>query len=175
MSLSSPIAAPAVADRPRLTGRKVLLIFALFFGTIFAVNVYLLVVAMRTFSGAETSSAYRAGQLYNQELARAHAQSTLGWRLEAAVERTTNGGARLSVSLAEAGGRPLAGAKVEAALQRPIDRRADRSGLVLTETAARGRYEAIVADVAPGQWDLVVDVIEGGERVYRRKTRILLP
>lgn len=172
MSLSSPIA--TAAAQPRLTGRKVLLIFALFFGTIFAVNAYLLVVAVRTFSGAETSSAYRAGQLYNQELARAHAQSTLGWRLEAAVERTTDGGARLSVSLAEAGGRPLAGAKVEAALQRPIDRRADRFGLVLSETAA-GRYEAFVADVAAGQWDLVVDVIEGGERVYRRKTRILLP
>jgi nitrogen fixation protein FixH len=175
MSLSTPIAAPAVSTAPRLTGRKVLLIFALFFGTIFAVNVYLLVVAVRTFSGTETASAYRDGQLYNQEIARAQAQAARGWTSEAAAERAADGAARLSVALAEAGGRPLAGARVEAALQRPTDRRADHAGLDLALTATPGRYETRVADVAPGQWDLVVDVIEGGERVYRRKTRILLP
>jgi hypothetical protein len=37
-----------------------------------------------------------------------------------------------------------------------------------------GVYAAVVDGVAPGQWELVVDVLEDGERAFRRKSRIIL-
>ena len=49
----------------RLTGRKVLLIFLAFFGTIFAADIFLLTSALRTWSGLEERSAYSAGKRYN--------------------------------------------------------------------------------------------------------------
>ena len=62
---------------------------------------------------------------------------------------------------------------VLAELHRPTAQREDRA-VALTEVAS-GRYEATLSDVASGQWDLMIDVADRGERQFRRKTRILLP
>lgn len=159
----------------RLTGRKVALIFGLFFGTIAAADTFLLTSAIRTYTGAETSSAYKAGQLYNAEIALAHAQEARGWTLTTDATRGADGSARISAELADRDGRALAGRALEARLQRPTDGRADRTGVTLEPTGVGGRYAGSLDAVAPGQWDLVVDVMEESERVYRRKVRILLP
>jgi nitrogen fixation protein FixH len=155
-----------------LTGRKVFLIFALFFGTIASADTFLIVSALRTFSGAETSSAYRAGQLYNREIAGARAQAARGWRLETSVSREEDGFARIAVAAKDEAGAALSGRAVTAALQRPTSKREDRA-VVLAETAP-GAYGGTLEEVAPGQWDLVVDVMDGAERLHRVKTRVLL-
>ena len=155
-----------------LTGRKVFLIFALFFGTIASADTFLVVSALRTFSGAETSSAYRAGQLYNREIADARAQAARGWRLDASVVREADGFARIAVLARDETGGALSGRDLTAALQRPTSKREDRA-VVLAETAP-GAYGGTLEEVAPGQWDLVVDVMDGAERLHRLKTRVLL-
>ena len=70
-------------------------------------------------------------------------------------------------------GAPLSGRVITATLERPTDKRGDRT-VDLGESVA-GDYSGSVPDLAPGQWDLVVDVLEGGERAFRRRTRIVLP
>jgi nitrogen fixation protein FixH len=156
----------------KLTGRKVLLMFACFFGTIASADAFLVLSAVRTWSGTEATSAYKAGQLYNGELERARAQDARHWTMAMAVEREADGAARVTVDALDGEGRPLAGRVVAAALQRPTDKREDRS-LALVEGAA-GSYVAVVGAVPPGQWDLVVDVMEGEERAFRRRTRVIL-
>ncbi len=52
---------------------------AAFFGTIASADAVLVVSAVRTWSGTEATSAYKAGQLYNSELALARAQDARGW------------------------------------------------------------------------------------------------
>lgn len=161
-----------VPPTPVLTGRKVLLIFVAFFGTIAAADTFLVMSAVRSWSGAEATSAYKAGQLYNAEIARARAQAERGWTLDARAERAADGGALIRVEVRDEAGRPLAGRRLDVSLQRPTDKRGDRS-LVLAETGP-GSYAGAVPDLAPGQWDVVVDVLDGKERAYRRRTRVVL-
>lgn len=165
-----------IAPSPRsgrgLTGRRVLAMFVAFFGTIAAVNVLLAYLAVRSWSGAETSSAYRAGQIFNAELAQARAQDALGWTFAMAATRDAGGDARLIVEAVDRAGAPLRGLRLHAMLQRPADQREDREA-DLAETVI-GRYEGAAAGVAAGQWDLVVDANADGERIFRRKTRLLL-
>jgi nitrogen fixation protein FixH len=178
LEMSSPqsiaVPSPASDGVGRLTARKVALIFTLFFGTIFSADTFLIVSAIRTYTGAETTSAYRAGQLYHEEIALARAQAARGWRLDATAERAADGTVSLRVVLENGQGEALSKRALKAALQRPTDRRADHADIALAETVAAGRYAGLVAEIAPGQWDLVVDVLEGGERAFRRKTRVVL-
>ena len=110
-----------------LTGRKVFLAFVLFFGTVASADGFLLLSAIRTWSGAETTSAYKAGQLYNGELTQAREQTARGWHLAMTVERAPGGGGAVRVTAQDASGAALAGKTLVATLQRPTDKRADRS------------------------------------------------
>ena len=56
---------------PELTGRTVLVWFVAFFGVVFAVNAILVKAATSTFGGVETTSSYKAGQMFEREVARA--------------------------------------------------------------------------------------------------------
>jgi nitrogen fixation protein FixH len=165
-------ATAATTEKPVLTGRRMFFIFAAFFGTIASADAFLVASAVRTWSGTEATSPYKAGQLYNGQLAEARAQDARGWTLSPTVSRGPDGAVRVAVTLRDRAGAPLAGETVTATLQRPTDKRADR-GLDLTE-AAPGLYAAVGHDLAPGQWDLVVDVLQGSERSFRRKVRVVL-
>ena len=162
----------ALPAKGGLTGRKVLLILMCFFGTVFAADTFLMMAAFRTWSGLDEASPYRAGQVYNRDLAQARAQEIKGWALALKAEREPDGAVRVSAEARDAGGRVLRDRTISAVLQRPTDKRQDRA-LELIENAP-GSYSAIVDAVAPGQWELVVDVIEGRERAFRRQTRIIL-
>ena len=54
-----------------LTGRHVLFCLLGFFGVVFAVNAVLVKAATSTFGGVETSSSYKAGLMFEQDVARA--------------------------------------------------------------------------------------------------------
>lgn len=161
------------ADASPLTGRKVMMIFAGFFGVIFMANLFLLFAATGTFTGAETTSAYRAGLLYNQEAARARTEAGRGWELALGARRQPDGAVRIEARMTDLQGRPISGKRLTAVLRRPVDYRADRS--VELVAGGDGRYAAPVEDVPAGQWDIVVEVIEDGERAFRRQTRTVLP
>lgn len=164
--------ATSSTENPVLTGRRMFFIFAAFFGTIAGADAFLVASAVGTWSGTEATSPYRAGQLYNGMLAEARAQDARGWTASPRVSREADGSVRVEVGLRDRAGAPLMGETVAARLERPTDKREDRS-LDLTE-AAPGFYAAVAHDLAPGQWDLVVDVLQGAERSFRRKTRVVL-
>ena len=155
-----------------LTGRKVLLIFACFFGTIFAVNAWLVVAAVGSWTGMEADSPYKAGLLYNRELALARAENASGWILRLHADRLPEGTVRVSAEAHDAAGAALTGRTLSAVLQRPTDQREDRTTTLAEERP--GAYAAVLDGVAPGQWELVVDVHENGERTFRRRSRLIL-
>lgn len=155
-----------------LTGRGVFLIFCGFFGIIIAVNAGLTFAALRSWSGAETSSAYRAGQLFNTELEAARRQEARGWTL-ATVVRRQDGDGLVAVEARDRSANPLRGVQLRVTLERPADQRLDRSATLVE--ISPGRHEARLADLAAGQWDVIVDVREEGMRAFRRRSRILLP
>lgn len=64
------------ADRGKLTGRKVALIFGGFFAVVITVNVILMVNAIDTFSGLVVPNSYVASQDFDRNR---KAQEALGW------------------------------------------------------------------------------------------------
>lgn len=158
------------SSRP-LTGRRVLIYLVAFFGVVFAANAALVKYALETLPGTEVDSAYRASLAFNAEIAAAHAQAQRGWHVVAHVERAGEG-ARLRIDARDAAGAPLGGMGFTARLERPTDVRGDR-GFVLTERET-GIYSGQAADVAPGQWELIVEAARGNERVFLSRNRVVM-
>jgi nitrogen fixation protein FixH len=160
-----------VSPRP-LTGGKVLFMLIAFFGVVIGVNVIMAKLAIQTLPGTEVDSAYSASLAYENEIAAAHDQSARNWQVDAHIQRIPDGGATLLVKVRDNHGRPLSGLKFQGRLERPTDRRGDRE-FALFEIG-NGIYRGATSEVAPGQWDLVLEGDAAGQRMFLSTNRILL-
>ncbi len=154
-----------------LTGRAVLLWLVGFFAVIFAVNGWLVQAATSTFGGLETDSSYKAGLMFEREVAKAERQQELNWRVDGALLRGRGGAAVLNISVRDAQGQPVDGLTADATLAHPADSRLDH--VIPLGAAGAGRFRG--EDRAqPGQWELVIDFYRAKERVFRSKSRVTL-
>ncbi len=154
-----------------LTGLAVLLCFLGFFGVVFAVNALLVQAATSTFGGLETGSSYKAGLMFAHEMAQAEQQQARHWRVDGKLARNRAGGAVLELGARDASGAPLAGLTAQARLAHPADARLDHA-IALSRTGAgtfRGETQA-----QPGQWELIVYLYRGDDRVFRSRSRVTL-
>jgi nitrogen fixation protein FixH len=156
----------------RLTGRTVLLYVLAFFGVIIGVNLLMMKLAIDTMPGLEVDSSYRAGNVYNAEIAAAKSQSAREWQVAGHLRRGADGRALLEVEARDRGGAPLTGLVFSAHLERPIDKRADRSVALLERGS--GIYRGEAENLAPGQWDVVIEAERGSERLFLSKNRVEL-
>lgn len=158
--------------RPReVTGRAVLFCLLAFFAVVIGVNAIMVRAAVSTFGGVETESSYKAGLAFARELTAARVQETRHWQIQASIVRTAEG-QRIDILARDSDQRPLAGMEPIVRLRHPTDRRAD---IVLTMTEqSTGRYLGLAAAPA-GQWDLIIDLMRGSERMFRSKSRVVLP
>jgi nitrogen fixation protein FixH len=165
---------PKPDHRPekRLTGRTVLLYVLAFFGVIIGVNLLMMKLAIDTMPGLEVDSSYRAGNVYNAEIAAAKSQSAREWQVAGHLQRGADGRAFLEVEARDRGGAPLTGLVFTAHLERPIDKRADRSVALLDR--GLGIYRGEAENLAPGQWDVVIEAERGSERLFLSKNRVEL-
>lgn len=159
-----------MARRP-ITGRTVLLSLVGFFGVIFAANAALIWLAVTSWNGVETESAYKDGSSYPREIAAAEAQASRDWHVAADVARSGDGVA-IEVDLKDARVRPLSGLEVTARLERPSHDREDVS-LTLSEGEV-GTYRGRVPHLSSGNWHLVLDAAGNGERLFRSVNKIIL-
>jgi nitrogen fixation protein FixH len=151
----------------------VLVILLAFFGTVIAVNVTMMKLAIATLPGTEVDSAYSASIGYEKEIRAAEDQAARNWRVDAHIVRDRDGSATLEVAAHDRDGRPLSGLAFSGRLERPTDKRADLK-VALAEVAS-GVYRGSAGTVAPGQWDLVIegDAAAGG-RMFLSKNRVML-
>jgi len=163
--------APRPAHPREMTGRMVFALLLAFFGVVIGANAFLAHEALSTFGGVEIDSPYRAGQLFEREVAMAKAQDAQHWQVDAKVTPAANGGTLLDVVARDAAGAPLAGMTATAVFTRPTDRRLDRAVAVIEDAA--GRFRGSV-DIAAGQWDLVIELSRQGERLFRSKNRVVI-
>lgn len=155
-----------------ITGRFVLITLLAFFTVVIGVNVLMMRFAITTLPGTEVDSAYGASLAYQREINAAHAQNARGWKVDAHVERQTDGNATLTLRAKDAGGTPLTGLAFSGYLERPTDRRADQ--LLSVAERGEGDYRGTARGVAAGQWDLVIEAIAGGKRLFMSHNRIVL-
>jgi nitrogen fixation protein FixH len=170
--LAAKAANTARAGQPReLTGRTVLYLTVAFFAVVIGVNAFMAHEALSTFGGVETDSSYKAGQMFERDVAMAKAQDAQHWQVDAKVTAAADGGALLDIVARDASGAPLAGMMATALFARPTDQRLDRTVAVTEDGAGhfRGR-----ADITAGQWDLIIELSRQGDRMFRSKNRVVL-
>jgi nitrogen fixation protein FixH len=161
----------SLAPKP-LTGRKVLFMLIAFFGVVIGVNLVMMRLAIQTLPGTEVDSAYSASLAYEKQIEAARDQNARNWKVDAHVERSEQGGATLQVEARDNNGRPMPGLKFQGRFERPTDRRADLP-VVLAEVGI-GIYRGSAVTIAPGQWDLVLEGVAAGQRMFLSKNRVLL-
>lgn len=161
----------ATRNSKQLTGRTVLCCFLGFFGIIVAMNAVLIRAATTTFGGVETPSAYKVGLAFNREIAAARAQEARHWTVDAKVTRKPQGDAVVSVNVRDRNGTPPDSITLAAKVAHPADTRRDQT--LAMRQIAPGSFDGAVR-AEPGQWDLVIDISRGGERLFRSKSRVTL-
>lgn len=163
------MSAPRKAQR-ELTGRTVLFWLLGFFGLVIGVNGVLVKAATSTFGGVETSSSYKAGLQFKSEILAAERQDQQHWRIDGTLA-LKGGAAVLDLSARDAQGAPLSGLSAQARLAHPADGRRDHA--IPLDRIGAGAFRGQAA-AEPGQWELIVDLYRGDERVYRSRNRVTL-
>jgi len=102
-----------------LTGRKVFLMFAAFFGVIIGVNLFMAYMAVGTFPGMDVKNSYVASQAFDDDRA---AQTALGWNVSVSYRA-----GELQVAVLNDAGQPADVAKLEALVGRPTHVRDDQT------------------------------------------------
>lgn len=153
-----------------IRGKHVLLAMLAMFGTVIAVNAVFVYLAIGTFAGVTTANPFQEGLAYNEVLAARDAQRDLGWQGEVALTRLDAGSDRITLRFSDAGGQPLTSLGVSGTLRRPTHAGMDQA-LTWSE-AGPGRYEAIVALPARGNWDLVIAADDGRNQPFAMKARL---
>jgi nitrogen fixation protein FixH len=154
-----------------LTGKHVLFCLLGFFGVVFAVNGVLVKAATSTFGGVETSSSYKAGLMFEQDVARAEQQDGLHWQVGGKIARDKAGEAVLDISTRDAKGIPLTDITARARLAHPADERLDH--VIALDRTSAGLFHG-EAQAQSGQWELIVDLYRGETRVFRSRSRVTL-
>jgi len=154
-----------------LTGGKVLLWLVAFFGIVFIVNGVMVRAAISTFGGVETLSSYQAGLQFEQEVGLVERQDALHWQVSGTLKRDSVGVAVLDLTARDAQGAPLAGLTADARLAHPADDRLDH--VMAIQSVAAGVFHGVAA-AQPGQWELIVDLYRGDQRVFRSRSRVSL-
>ena len=142
-----------------------------FFAVVVGVNVFMAHDALSTFGGVETESSYHAGQKFERDVAMAKAQDAQHWQVDAKVtpragraRRARHCRARRSRRAAHRPGRAA-----RCSRGRPTGVSIAPSPSVKTRP---GQFHGS-ADIAAGQWDLVIELSRQGERLFRSKNRVV--
>jgi nitrogen fixation protein FixH len=161
-----------VPHTPReLTGKHVLICFLGFFGIVFVVNGVMVKAAMSTFGGVQTTSSYKAGLMFGQDVARAGQQDALHWQVNGKLSRDGAGNTVLDISVRDRRGVAVAGLAALARLAHLADERRDHP--ITLHDASGGRFHGVTR-AEPGQWELIVDLYRNDERLFRSRSRVML-
>ncbi|MGI9499694.1 MAG: FixH family protein [Geminicoccaceae bacterium] len=144
-------------------------VFVGLFLLVLAANGTLVVIAVSTFTGLETTSAYEKGLAYNDRLAAVAEQESLGWKAELDVTPTGERRVGLALELVDRLDNPITSAEVEATLLRPVQEGHDM--ILRFDDRDDGRYGAEIDLPFPGQWDVQL-IARAHGKTYRLAERI---
>ncbi len=159
----------ATTERSTRRGHWIPWVFIGLFGVVLAANGTMIVIALATWTGLETTDAYHKGLTYNRTLGAAEAQAALGWQVDFSFTQTGTQRGLIEVGLADGNGHLIKDAAVRAELVRPTH---DGHDLTVDLSYQRGgRYRQEVDLPLAGQWDVRITAIERGQP-YRLSERI---
>ena len=154
----------------KLTGRGVLIWLFAFFGIIFAMNSYFIIVSLRTFRGEDEQKPYLQGISFNQTLARRAEQQALGWKATITAKRLADGHVRIEITTRDRNGSAVEAPGLAGELRHPSDENRDQ--VFQLNAAAPGLYRAELTGVPAGIWDVLVHSsgapFDAGRRIWVR-------
>ncbi len=161
-------------DRKRANpfGHWIPWVFVGLFGIVLIANGTMITVAISSFTGMETVSAYKKGLSYNERLDAAAAQQALGWKASLDAEAVDSGQVIITFDLKDKSGSPVPAADVWAKIDRPLQDGLDRT--VTFEEIKSGRYTVTVDLPLKGQWEVALSAEARGNR-YQLTERIQVP
>jgi nitrogen fixation protein FixH len=162
----------AAAQRS-VTGRTVLFWLLIAFGVITAVNVVLIVLALRTFTGETVPKSYATGLDFNRKLEAVAAQRERGWRVEGSVGAESKGLIEIRLKYHDTAGLPLSALDVTALISRPTAEGNDFEQSLTHQ--GEGVYTASASVLLPGQWHVRVRAREGAAEMYVLDYRVVVP
>jgi nitrogen fixation protein FixH len=159
------------ATEKKLTGRVVFVAVTTFFLAIMGVNLTMIALAIRTLPGTDVESAYRASLAYGDEIRSAREQAARHWQVSAQVTRQGDG-AEVAIEARDNNGATIADTEFVGRLERPADKRNDQNLEIVS--SGNGSFRGSASHVASGQWDLVIEGVQMGHRVFASRNRIVL-
>jgi len=161
----------------QITGRHAFMAMAVFFGIIFLSNAVMIYLAVSTFPGNVSDTAYQDGRDYNQLLEAASQQQALGWQTEASLEKlpAQNAERRALVRLhyTNREGEPLTGLQVSGALMRPSQQGTDVTLDLVPQGS--GVYAVQISLPYDGLWDLKVTAKNNDGLTHKFEQRLFVP
>jgi len=144
-------------------------VFVGLFLVVLAANGTMITVAISSFTGMETTSAYKKGIDYNERLGAAAQQEALGWQASLDARPEGAGDVVITFALRDKADAPIVAADVQARLDRPLQQGLDQ--IVTFDELGGGRYIATVDLPLRGQWEVAVTADARGQR-YQLSERI---
>ena len=132
-------------DHP-FTGRHMMAVVLVFFGTIIGVNIAMVVAATGTFPGLVVANSYVASQHFNERIADTRAQADAGWKSELKAP-----GGILTFKLLNRGGFAERRLAVTAFAGRPSTTREDRPIELLDTPRRLSRGRGAAAGIVGGR------------------------
>jgi nitrogen fixation protein FixH len=100
----------------------------------------------------------------------AKAQDAQHWQVDAKLTRAADGTTLIDITARDETGAPVSSVNATMQFARPTDRRLDRT--VAVHQTGPGHFVGD-ADLAAGQWDLVIELSRQDERLFRSKNRVV--
>lgn len=148
--------------RGPITGQKFFAIIASFFVVIIGVNIVLAYQAIHTFPGLEVDNSYVASQTFDAERT---AQLALGWTVRAIVHE-----GQLQLAFADAQGRPVQPARIDAIFGRATSTQSDQVPVFVFDGTL---YRAPVV-TAPGNWNLRLSAVAADGTAFHQRIIVLV-
>jgi nitrogen fixation protein FixH len=145
-----------------LTGRRVALIAGTLFALVFAPNIVLAVLAVKTFSGLVVPNSYVASQQFDRAR---DAQSALGWKVDLIHETD-----RLALAFTDSFGNTVRPEGLSVTLGRPTTTRNDTT-VILEPTP--GDF-AGSAPLAPGRWRVEIAATAADGTAFRQSRSLFV-
>ena len=149
-----------------LTGWHMLMMFVAFFGVVFAVNIFMTVMAVRSWTGLVVEDSYVASQTFNADAASLKKAEALSVSHRLHYE---NG--KLHLSLQGADGKAIAADSVQISIGRPVGEHEDQK--LVAVKAVDGQFEA-VTKLGAGVWSGELSAKLAGDTVWRQPFRFIV-
>lgn len=151
-------------QRP-FTGKHMLVIVILFFGTIFSVNIFMAVKATQSWTGLVVKNSYVASQQFNEKLAASRAQADLNLKID-----ITYSDGILKFFLADENNVAIDLQEVKVALTRPIGITLDRT-LTLQPV---GAWYQVEDELPAGVWNVVIHALVPDQPDFNYRARLIV-